>query len=634
MLVAGVRGMRLPKRLPHLEGARGRAVRTVFIVLAAISALLAFGGTVDIAVDQFRNIPVDTGYGFRTVTDDWGGNTIGDVADSARQAGLKSGDRIVAVNGNPVSATTSESEIAAQVQRAEGVVTLIIRSGESPLRRIVLHHIPGSIWTATNPADGMPVWMSAVLNFLSKACASWILLAAALLLFLRRRRDPGAMAFAFAFTLMAITTDTANWLTAYSVPVVLAFYLPMALTVSGFALFSVAVAGFPDGRFRALPTRLVPFLVLPALLLIWARVPFHPDTISSQDWFDEVMRFAAPLVPLSMVVGIVAQIIRYWRDPLTSVERQQFKWVIFAFAVTAIALIVGQYIFQTGGAASQVPGLRATYLVCGLVFPGAPALGLLVSLLRFRLYDAESAISRSVAYGALTLGLVAVFAGSEKVLEVGGEHWLGEGSGAFAAGLAAAVAAVAIAPLHHRVLGWAEHRFQKALQRLRHGLPLLVNDLRETAEPPVIAAVALARVEEGVRVARGAVVLRGDLLAVRQVEPETVRCWLGQHAGDMAPENAADPLFPLRVPLTADGVGDIGRLLLGPRPDGSLPGKDERAALAEVAEPLARALAIAQTRADDTAARLADTHALSTRVARLERMIERLTASPPGLVTE
>ncbi len=52
----------------------------------------------------------------------------------------------------------------------------------------------------------------------------------------------------------------------------------------------------------------------------------------------------------------------------------------------------------------------------------------------------------------------------------------------------------------------------------------------------------------------------------------------------------------MRVPLYAKSVGLIGWILLGPRPDGSFYGKDERDALLEISGPTARALMIATTR--------------------------------------
>ena len=63
--------------------------------------------------------------------------------------------------------------------------------------------------------------------------------------------------------------------------------------------------------------------------------------------------------------------------------------------------------------------------------------------------------------------------------------------------------------------------------------------------------------------------------------------------------NKQDKHFPLRVRLcieTSDEPKTIGWLLLGPRPDGSFFGKDEREALEHIAGAVARALHIAQLR--------------------------------------
>src|SRR5207237_5999178 len=53
-----------------------------------------------------------------------------------------------------------------------------------------------------------------------------------------------------------------------------------------------------------------------------------------------------------------------------------------------------------------------------------------------------------------------------------------------------------------------------------------------------------------------------------------------------------DKLFPIRVPLvpSSDNEEPIGYLLVGPRPDGSIPSRDEQKALAEVQESIARAV--------------------------------------------
>ena len=260
-------------------------------------------------------------------------------------------------------------------------------------------------------------------------------------------------------------------------------------------------------------------------------------------------------------------------------------------------------------------------------------LALTISLLRYRLYAADATISRSASYGALTVGLIAVFAMSEKIIEALGERWIGPGLGTLSGALAVAVAAVTIGPLHGRVSRWAEKRFRTELVRLRQGLPLLVGDMRETATPDAIADAVLARVEAGVRARHGAVVLGDAVLDTRVIEPDAAAAWLA--TGVLPPEAAegldtdrGDPLFPVRVPLQADGVGLVGWLLLGPRPDGSFYGREERAALADIADPVARALDIATQRgrrdADrraTEAARRADDEARDREIGRLQQRL-------------
>jgi hypothetical protein len=88
-------------------------------------------------------------------------------------------------------------------------------------------------------------------------------------------------------------------------------------------------------------------------------------------------------------------------------------------------------------------------------------------------------------------------------------------------------------------------------------------------------------------------------------------------------------LLPVRIPLEADGCGRVGWLLLGPRPDGSLYNKDERETLAEVADPVARALDIVHRRAARSEAVQEQLTAMERRFAVLEAALARLTGKAP-----
>jgi hypothetical protein len=225
--------------------------------------------------------------------------------------------------------------------------------------------------------------------------------------------------------------------------------------------------------------------------------------------------------------------------------------------------------------------------------------GLLVSLLKYRLYAADRVISRSVSYGALTLILLALFAGTENIIQLLGEEYFGQRLGILAGGIGAAFAAVMIVPLHHRLTGWAQRRFQKELIRLRDGLPLLVSDMRETATVAHIAAAVLDSVSQGVQACRTALVMNDRLVDARGIDRGEVESWRVRWtpaAYDSVECVRDDAIFPMRVSLQADGSGRVGWLLVGARPDGSLYGKDERKTLADIADPVARALDIARIR--------------------------------------
>jgi hypothetical protein len=95
--------------------------------------------------------------------------------------------------------------------------------------------------------------------------------------------------------------------------------------------------------------------------------------------------------------------------------------------------------------------------------------------------DTQAVISRSLAYAVLTVALLAVFAGSEKIVEIVGEEMFGERIGALAGGLGAAFAAITIGPLHHWVSHWSEHLLRRDLVHLRRELPPLLLEVAETS---------------------------------------------------------------------------------------------------------------------------------------------------------
>ena len=150
-------------------------------------------------------------------------------------------------------------------------------------------------------------------------------------------------------------------------------------------------------------------------------------------------------------------------------------------------------------------------------------------------------------------------------------------------------------PIQERVQAWSEKRFQKNLFLLRNDLPQSVRDMRETASLADMLDEILAQVDRGVRAVRAAMIVNGCVMCARGLTTEEVDAWrTSVFARDYKSDicESSDRLFPIRVPLvpSSDDEEPIGYLLVGPRPDGSVPSRAEQKALDEVSEDVARAI--------------------------------------------
>jgi hypothetical protein len=426
-----------------------------------------------------------------------------------------------------------------------------------------------------------------------------VLVAVAALLFRRRPSDPVAAMLSLAFLLWAITGAADG----DDGP------LTEALDRLRFLLLVAAVLLFPSGRFEPKWT---------APVLAAAFVTFLVGLAGTAGLLPPEL-FLPPAV-LCVAAAILSLAVRLYRTPC-EIQRQQRKWVAFGLSA-GLALILP---YRIGvGAAATAPAARFLLETAFRTGVMLMALGFLVSLLRYRLYDAETAISRSAAYVALTLSLLAVFAASEATIELLGQRYLGGRVGDFSGGMAAAIAAVLIAPLHQRVSRWAERRFQRDLVVLREELPERLADLREEADLAGLAAIVLPRLEAGVHASRIALVLEGRVVAAHDISEPEAQAWVDRRPdadGDVAfDRDAEDPLFPLRLPLRRPDEEPFGWVLLGPRPDGSFFRGDELEALEAVSVPLRRAIVAVREREQ----RLAETNDLFTSLALLASRVAEL----------
>lgn len=563
----------LPETLPSL---RGWAL-TIYTV--AWSALLVVAIAVT-GISAWQGAkPIEYGWLNYGLGADGSGQHIASVTGAEAIAqGIKAGDAILAIDGVPMAKIGTDYTAARKaLARPEGATLgLALRDAQGQVRTLRLTRSAAN----TREMERTRALGVATDLFTGVAC-----LCAAILLFRRRREPvPAILALAFVLSWIGPSWQAVVWLDQPWLAGGLG-----TLSALGWPLLFLGLLVFPDGRMGSRTA-----WAIAGAIILWTAF----SLVNPFGFDNAAIDIAAIIVFLGLGVG--RQLLRYRRMP-PGIERQQVRWGIFGFVSGSVCLMIAGILYfaagRIGGPAYWQLSLASTTIsvLATLCMVG----GLLISLTRYRLYDAEAAISRSVAYGALTVALLAIFAGTERVIELIGEEYFGHGLGALAGGLGAAVAAAMISPLHHRVSHWAERRFQRHLLDLRRGLPLLVGDLRETAALEGLATAVLDSVLKGIRSKHAALLVNDAIEGAKGISAPDIVAWRAAWTppvGDALDCDRRDPLFPVRVPLDADGHGRIGWLLLGPRPDGSFFGKDEREALAEIADPVARAIDIVRTR--------------------------------------
>jgi hypothetical protein len=216
---------------------------------------------------------------------------------------------------------------------------------------------------------------------------------------------------------------------------------------------------FPTGRLpssRWRPFAWVSVVVILVAVILTASMPLPSSVGEIQDYFDEP---PSPIQLSVLLLGLVAAAsVVVGRRNARGVERQQIKWLLYAapiwFFGSALKIAVF-YFTPLEGPWSLLVG----YLLVGVGGLGGPvAIG--VAILRYRLYEIDTLINRTLVYGALTAALVAVYVGSIVVLQGLVRALTGQESQLAIVASTLAVAAL-FNPLRHRIQGFIDRRFYR-----------------------------------------------------------------------------------------------------------------------------------------------------------------------------
>ena len=307
---------------------------------------------------------------------------------------------------------------------------------------------------------------------------------------------------------------------------------------------------FPDGMFVPGWSRWVAALLAGSIAL---------DTLVPHGSFDP-FDWGLPgyLVGLALAGSMVYAQVHHYRRVSGPVERQQTKWFVFGMTLAIMGFVnlgwptlVFPALAQPGAAGLLYDLVSVTILL--LAFLLVP-LAIGMAVLRYRLWDIDVIINRTLVYGALTASTVGFYmliaGGLGAMLQVRGNVLLSL--------LAAGSVAVVFAPLRDRL--------QRGANRLMYGerddpysaLARLGRRLEDALEPQTILSVIAETVAHALKLPYVAVELKqGDQYALAAS--------FGQPAG-----------LPLLLPLIYRAE-PVGRLVLCPRsPDESWGPADRR----------------------------------------------------------
>jgi len=308
----------------------------------------------------------------------------------------------------------------------------------------------------------------------------WLLVAAPVLGF--------AAAFSEEYAFQAYVADPG------SLPARLLF--AWLCTWTWFAAMAALVAVpllYPDGRPPGRRWRLFAW----AFVLVWSvvlvGVALHEGRVGPADpWWPRnplgsgalrpLLRAAEPVAAaliFGSIAGVVASVVFRWRRS-GGIERQQLKWMVLA-----VGVLLGQVVVtQALNVSSLVPS-AVVDVTFGLAV-GAYPVAIGIAMLRYRLYDVDVVIRKTLVYGAVTASLALVhvalvLAGQELFSTIAGGSNL-------AIAVSTLVVAALFLPLRARVQRVVDRRFYRHRYDAQRTLETFGARLREQVDLDELAA--------------------------------------------------------------------------------------------------------------------------------------------------
>jgi hypothetical protein len=284
--------------------------------------------------------------------------------------------------------------------------------------------------------------------------------------------------------------------------------------VSGFiwvpivgTLLAVVPIRFPTGTAASPRWRLAERFVWVQVAILTVGLAFAPTTIQNyavrnpvtpppSGLFTGLMWTGYILIVPAIAVGAVAVAVRYRRA--RGIERKQLEWLAFGAGVAAFAFAIA-FVFTVSGTDRAWNYAVPVALTCVVLATGT-------AVLRYRLYDVDRLITRTVSYGVLTIVLGATYVG----LVLAGQALFSTFAGGSDLAVAASTLVVAglFLPARTRVQRFVDRRFYRRRYDTRRTLESFGARLRREVDLVTLSAELRSVVDETMQPAHVSLWLR------------------------------------------------------------------------------------------------------------------------------
>jgi hypothetical protein len=218
-----------------------------------------------------------------------------------------------------------------------------------------------------------------------------------------------------------------------------------------------------------------------------------------------------PLLPLCMLASVMSLVMRYWGSGAE--VREQNKWIAFAAFFVGLMYLIAMacsliYPSETWFAAGSPLWLTLLQYAALVSFAAVPiAVGFAV--LKYRLYDIDVVINRTLVYGSLILMLAVVYRSSILVLQEASQAFTGRKSQLAVVGSTLAMAALFV-PLRRRIQGFIDRRFYRSKYDAAKTLDAFSAKLRDETDLDTLSEDLVVVVRETMQPALVSLWLRPD----------------------------------------------------------------------------------------------------------------------------